>query len=152
MYFHENLCPIPKRWESFGIAWWNSEIVAVGFLAAWEKAESAQQRHGALDRWAVNSYKNVNYSAKGSLVGSIFVIKNILMAVVVGTKNPVWFSFSGMATQSCSIVKPFISTIWLEFENSWIEQASSLNSPHPEVNTFKVCAFRTVAEIKIWML
>ena len=97
-------------------------------------------------------YKNVNHSAKGSFIGSIFVIENISMAVVVGTKNPVWFPFSGMGTRSCSSVKPFISTIWLEFENSWIEQAISLNSPHPEVNTFKVCTFRTVAEIKIWML
>ena len=93
----------------------------------------------------------MNYSAKGSFVGSIFVIENILMAVVEGTKNPVWSLFSGMGTRICSSVKPFISAIWLDFESSWIEQVIFLNSPQPEVNTFNVCAFRTVAEIKIWI-
>ena len=111
MYSHENLCPIAKCWEPIGIAWWSSGIVVVGFLAAWEKAESAQQRHGALVRCVVDSYYNVNYSAKGSFVGSNFVIRNISMAVVVGMKNPVWFPFSGMGTRSCSSVKPFISAI-----------------------------------------
>ena len=53
----------------------------------------------------------MDYSAKGSFNGPSFVIKNILIAVVVGTKNPVWFPFSGIDTLSCSSVKPFFSAV-----------------------------------------
>lgn len=59
-------------------------------------------------------HRTVVYSAKGSFIGPTFVIKNILMAVIVGIKNPVWLPFSGIGTLSCTSVKPFFSTVWSE--------------------------------------
>ena len=70
------------------------------------------------------------------------------MGVVVGRKNPIWVSFSGMGTSSCSRVKLLFSAVWSESLKAWTKEYGSLHLPQALVNESKVCSFRTVAEIR----
>ena len=67
-----------------------------------------------MDRAIDWELRAADHRAKGSLIGPSLVTKRILMGVVVGKKNPIWFSRSGMGKSISSVVKPFFSAVWSE--------------------------------------
>ena len=73
-------------------------------------------------------HKTVDYSANGSFIGPSFVIRYILIGVVVGTKNPIWCSFSGIGTSSCLSVKSFFPVVQLGLQN--LGRRSQISAAH----------------------